>query len=256
MRSAITTFALLALGVSSAFADLTFTMKQTKDGGAPENAVSYISAERVRMSQPEGSDILFDLTTGDMTVIDRNKKQYWVMTKSDWDAIAAKMKEVSNSPEMKNLPPEVREKMQAMMGGMMAVNVEKTGNKRKVAGYNCDEYTVTIGQFSKTTECVTNELKLPTNVWARYTEFRDRLKTIASAMGPMAKNIESMQEQLKKVQGFPIQSTTTVSIMGRTSTSTSELESVKEGAIPASAWQIPAGYTKVDSPASKALRSR
>ena len=166
MRFVITTLA-LAVSVSTAFADMTFTSKQTHNDGAPETAVSYVSAERVRMSQPEGNDIIFDLTSGDMTVIDRNKKQYWVMTKADWDAVAAKMKEVANSPEMQNLPPEVKQKMQAMMGGMMAVNVEKTGNKRTVAGYKCDEYTITIGQFSKTTECVTNDLKLPVNAWAR-----------------------------------------------------------------------------------------
>ena len=253
MRSAITTLALLALGVSSAFADLTITSKVTKDGGAPATAMSYISPDRIRMSQAEGNEIMVNFATGDMTMIDGKKKQYWVMTKADWDAIAAKMKDAMNSPEMKNMPPEVQEKMQAMMGGMMTVKVEKTGASHTVAGFKCEEYNISIGTFSKSTECVTQDVKLPIEAWSRYKEFADRLKTMMMAMGPMAKNLGAMQEELKKVKGYPVSSTTTVSIMGHTSTSTNELQSIKEGTIPASAWEIPAGYTKVDSPAKKAL---
>jgi hypothetical protein len=252
MRLAITTLA-LGLIVSPAFADLTITSKVTHDGGDPQTAVSYMSSDHVRVAQPDGNEIMVNFATGDMTMINGAKKQYWVMTKQDWDAISAKMKNAMASPEMKNLPPEVQQKMQAMMGGMMTVNVAKTGNSRTVAGFKCDEYTISIGEFSKSTECVTKDVKLPVEAWARYKDFADRIRTMMAAMGPMAKNLDAMQEQLKKVQGFPVASSTTLSIMGRNSSSTSEVTGVKEGAIPATAWQVPAGFTKVDNPAAKAL---
>ena len=59
-----------------------------------------------------------------MTTIDNKKKEYYVITKQDMEAMKAKMQEQMNSPEMKkaqeqmkNLPPEMQKKMEAMMGG-------------------------------------------------------------------------------------------------------------------------------------------
>jgi hypothetical protein len=256
MRFATAALTLLTLAATPLFADLTITSKVTKDGGDPQSAISYISGDHVRMAQPDGNQVIVDFTTSAMTMVDSAKKQYWTMTKADWDALAARMNEAMNSPEMKNMPPEMQQKMEAMMGGMMKVDVQKTGNTRTIAGYKCEEFNINIGTFSKSTECVTDSLKLPAQSWAKYREFTDRLKTMMAAMGPMMKSVGAMQEQLKKVHGFPVASNTTVSIMGHTSTSTSEVTSVKEGAIDASVWQVPAGYTKVDSPLQKAMARR
>ena len=132
----------------------------------------------------------------------------------------------------------------------------KTGTTRTIAGYKCQEFNVTVGEFSKSTECLTEDLKMPAESWAKYKEFSDRLKTMMAALGPMAKNLGAMQEQFKKLKGFPIATNTTVNIMGHTTTSTTEVTSVKDGAIDASVWQVPAGYTKVESPMQKMAKSR
>ena len=70
-------------------------------------------------------------------------------------------------------------------------------------------------------------------------------------MGPMGMNMEKMQEQFKKMKGFPLASTTTVNVMGRKSVTSSEVTDIKRGPIPASAWDVPAGYAKVDNPMTK-----
>jgi hypothetical protein len=44
--------------------------------------------------------------------------------------------------------------------------------------------------------------------------------------------------------------------MGRSSTAASEVVEVKKGAIPASAWEVPGGYRKVDNPMLKAAAPR
>jgi len=173
------------------------------------------------------------------------------------------VKEQMNSPEvkqaqeqMKNLPPDVQKRMEAAMGGMFSVDVQKTGTSRTIAGYKCDNWTVTIGQFSRSEQCVTGELKFPAQSWERYRAYADSLKTMMSAMGPMAKSAETMHEQLKKIKGFPLANTTTSSVMGHKSVSTSEVTAIKQGPIPASAWEIPAGYKKVDNPMMKAMQRR
>jgi len=241
-------------------ADLTIVSNVTRDGGPAETRTSYISSDHVRMSQPEGNEAIVDLKTGQMTVLDGRKKTYYVVTRQDMDAMAAKMQEHMNSPEvkqaqekMKNLPPDVQKKMDAAMGGMFAVDVQKSGTTRTIAGYKCEGWTVAIGQFSKSQECLTGELKFPAQTWEMYRSYADSMKNMMAAMGPMAKNMAAMQEQFKKMKGFPLANTTTTNIMGRRSVTTSEVTSIKEGAIPPSAWEIPAGYTKVDNPMLKAL---
>jgi len=81
---------------------------------------------------------------------------------------------------------------------------QRTGTSHKIARYKCDDWTVTIGQISKTEECVTNELRFPMQAWDMYQSFSDSMKTLMRAMGPMGKNMEEMQEQSKKMKGFPL----------------------------------------------------
>jgi hypothetical protein len=198
-----------------------------------------------------------------MTMLDGKKKTYYVVTRQDMEQLKAKMAERMNSPEMKqaqekmkSLPPEVQKKMEAMMGGAAgSFDVQKTGTTRKVAGYTCENWTVTLGGFSKSEECLTSDLQLPVQAWDSYRDFAESMKGMTAAMGPMGKNMAQMQEKFKAMKGFPVATTTTVSVMGHSSTSTSEVTEVKRGPIPASAWEIPAGYTKIDNPMLKALQS-
>jgi hypothetical protein len=261
MRMRHTIFALLLAATLPTFAeDLTLLSKITRDGGPPQTSASYISSDHVRMSQGDGKEFILDLRSGDMTSLDTAKKTYYVITRQDMEAMSAKVQEQLNSPEMKkaqeqlkNLPPEQKARMEAMMGGMFAITVEKSGTSRKVAGLDCENWTIAIGQFSKSEECVTNQLRYPPAAWDAYKGFADSMKSMMAAMGPMAKSAAKMQEQFKKMKGYPLATTTTKDIMGRRSVTTTEVTAVKYGSIPASAFAIPAGYTKVDNPMMKSM---
>ena len=251
---------LCLFAVAASAEDMTITSKVTRDGGTPQMTTSYISSDRIRVAQPEGNEAILDLKSGDMTILDGRKKTYYVITQKDIDDMSAMLKEQMNSPEMKkaqeqmkNLPPEMQKKMQAMMGGAMSVSVEKTGTSRTVAGMHCENWTVSIGQMSKSEECLTTELKFPPQSYDRFKNYMDSLRSMMASMGPMAKNFESMREEMAKLKGFPIATTSSTNAMGHRSSSTSEVTEVKRGAIPASAWAIPAGYTKTDSPMKQAM---
>ncbi len=137
---------------------------------------------------------------------------------------------------------------------MFAVDVKNTGATRKIAGYTCDNWTITMGQMSKTEECLTTELKFPVQSWEMYKSYADSMKSMMTALGPMAKSAASMQEQFKKLKGYPLAVTNSVNVMGRKSSSTSEVTDIKRGPIPASAWEIPPGYTKIDNPMTKMMK--
>lgn len=259
MSCAIAVFALSLAGPSVA-QDLTIVSNVTRDGGAPAASVSYISSDHVRMSQSDGREIIVDFKSAQITTLDGKKKTYYVTTRQDMDALAARMQEQMNSPEMKkaqesmkSLPAEDQHKMDAAMDGMFAFNAQKSGTTRTIVGYTCENWTVTMGQFSRTEECLTTGLKFPPQAWEMYQAFAENMKSMMAAMGPMAKSAARMQEQLRKMRGYPLASSTTVDIMGHKSATSREVTAVKQGPIPASAWEIPAGYTRIDNPMVRML---
>jgi Domain of unknown function (DUF4412) len=140
------------------------------------------------------------------------------------------------------------------MEGMFAVEVVDLGTTRKIAGYTCENWKMTMGQISRSEECLTSELKFPPQAWEMYRGFADSMKTTMAAFGPMAKSVAKMQEQLKKMNEYPLANTSTTEIMGHKTVVATEVVEVKHGAIPASAWEIPAGYAKIDNPMLKAFQ--
>ena len=262
MRTLAISFAIVLLTVSicAASQGLTIVSKMTHDDGTTVTITSYISEDHARWSGGGDGEMIIDAKAREMIMINNSKKTYSVTTKKDVEEMAARIQEQMNSPEMKraqeqmkNLPPEQRKRMEAAMGSMMTMNVEKIGTTHTIAGYRCEDWVTTMGQFSKTVQCVSTDVKYPPQAWAMYKDFADSMKTLMSAMGPMKPNMDAMMEQMKKMKGIPLSSKTTVSVMGRTSTSSTEVTDIKNGSIPDSVWQIPAGYTKVENDMQKAL---
>jgi len=257
--------AALALLAAPALADdLTVVSKVTRDGADVGTSTSYVSADHARISQPDGNDVIIDLKAGQMTVIDNRKKEYFVITRQDMEQMKARLQQMMNSPEMqraqeqmKNLPPDVQKRMQGMMGGMASsFDVKKTGTTKKVAGYTCEEWAVTMGQFSKTLQCVSTEVPVPVQAWESYREWSDSMRGMMAAMGPMGKSLGDLQSKFAQMRGFPLSVSTSTNVMGHSSSSTSEVVEIKRGAIPASAWEVPAGLRKIDNPMAKELGRR
>ena len=252
--------ALLGVALPAAADDLTIVSRMTRDGGEPTTATSYLSTDHARMVQPDGQEAILDLKTGQITVIDGRKKEYFVVTRQDMDQMKTRLQQTMDSPEMqrakeqmKSLPPEVQKRMQGMMGAATgSFDVKKTGTTRKIAGYNCDNWTVTFGQFSKTEQCMTTELPVPVQTFDAYRDFAEGMRSMMASMGPMAKGMADIAAKMKEMRGYPLAVSTSSSFMGRSSTASTEVVEVKKGAIPASAWDVPAGYKKMDNPMLKA----
>jgi hypothetical protein len=232
--------------------DVTIVSKQTRGDNPPVTVTSYYSNEKMRVANGDGGgEAIIDFASGNITMIDNARKEYSVMTREEMEAMMtqmdARMKQMDT--QMANMPPAMREKYAEMTGGGMAgnVTVQKGSGGRTIAGYSCQNWVVTFGESIRQEHCVTSDIAMPL---ASY----DGQKRLFSSMGstPIGKTMMAMADKFKEMKGFSLATTSNMKMMGKSST---EVTEVKKGALPASAFDIPGGYKKVESPAAKALAS-
>src|SRR6516162_9099910 len=133
-------------------AGLTIT---TQRGNDPV-ATLYVEGDHFKADEPkkaEATSVIVDAKAKKVIMIDATKRTYTEITEEDrkrmrgqMDAMRAQMQE-----RMKNMPPDQRKKMEAMMGpGAMAAADKQTewkfqamGQKKTINGFACDMYRVT-----------------------------------------------------------------------------------------------------------------
>ena len=227
--------AALAGPVQAASDDLTVVSTVNLGKGAPLTSTQYISTGRIRTSNGE-SDTIFDAGTGRVVILNNKKKEYFEFTREE---LAEAMRGFES--QMQSAGPL----MEKMMGGPVGeVTVKKTGASRKVAGYACDEYTIAMGENLRYDVCAAPGLQPPSHYF-------DALKSPFAVMGPMSRRFDRLFEEMKKVKGFPVAMSSSVKIMTVSNEMKQEATEIKKGPVPASAFDIPAGYRKKDSPFKK-----
>lgn len=254
---------LLAHGISAIAQDLTIVSKVMSDRKPVATTISYLARDHVRMAHGDGKELIVDFRSGEMTTLDARNRTYYVTTRQDMEQFAARMRQQMNSAEvkkaqeqLKSLSPDERKKVDAAMGGVAgAFDVRKAGTTRRIAGYLCEDWTIAFGELSRTDECLTRELQFPVQAWDMYREFAESMKSVMAAFGPMAGSVARMHQKLKNMKGYPLSTTTKINILGNRTTTASEVAEIRRGPIPASVWEVPAGYRKVGNPMLKALRS-
>ena len=244
--------ALLCACAASASDDLTVVSKNTQNGKPADPTTYYLTKDHTRMDMGGGQIMIMEPKTGTMTQLDSKAKTYYTTTKKDLDAYAAKMAEMMNDPKAKQ--------GMAFMSGMVKsmaeyeVVVQKTGKRREVAGFPCEEWLVKENEFTTMTECVTTKLEFPAQA---YDAFKDYGESMRKAMSPMigsaSKGMKAREEKLKVIKGYPVATTMVSEVMGNKMTIESEVTEIRHGSIPASTWEVPAGYTKVENPMMKAF---
>jgi hypothetical protein len=224
---ALSIAALLALPLAAE--DLTVISKVTM-GGKTTTGTQYMTSSKAKSSDGE-TDTIIDYPTGQMTFIEHKSKSYW---ETSLDEMAAYMdrlyKDVKDNPMLAS-----------MFGGADSVTVEKGNGSRKIAGYACDDYTLSMGSSMIFEICAAPGLQPP----PQYYEGR---KLSYAAMGPMGKRFAAMFDEMKKIKGFPLASDMEADMGMARMQVESEATEVRKGAIAASTFDIPAGYKKKSSP--------
>jgi hypothetical protein len=249
---------LLTSGVASAGLTLTYDRKNAS--GESGTAVMMFEPGRIRMDGmggggPRGggrtSSVIFDGGAKKITIIDQDKKTYHELTEADAKAMKERMDgmKAQMAERMKTLPPEQRKQAEEMMnrmggGGSGAIEIkyDSLGKKKKVAGFDCEMYKVTIGTFSSSEACIAPwSSNLVTKAEAE--QFR---KSFADLEKMFAGLSAMRSNDWSKAPGIPVEQTH----MGQDGKpdSTMTLKSVNRGSIAASQFQVPAGFTKQEMP--------
>ena len=178
--------------------------------------------------------------------IDPKEKTYSEMTFAEMESMMKKAsgKMDARMAEMKeklaNMPEEQRKMVEQMMASKMPgmakdakVEVEKTGDKETISGFACTKYVVNQDGKEAMTLWVTKDVKGFDSMRKDWEEFSKRMM----AMNPMGG--KGLGDAFKKIDGFPIRTEMAGAF-------TSTVTKVEEKSTPASAFEVPAGYKKVN----------
>ncbi len=228
-RLALALAAILVVASPICAEDLTVVSKVTVSGRTG-TGTQYLTSSKSKSSDGE-TDTIIDFPTGQMTFIEHKSKSYWETSLEEMSAYMDRLyRDVKDNPMLAS-----------MFGGADSVSVEKGKGSRKIAGYACDDYTMQMGEGFVFEICAAPSLQPP----PQYYEGR---KLSYAAMGPMGKRFAAMFDEMKKIKGFPLVSDMDADMGMVKMQVMSEATEVRKGAIPASAFEIPAGYKKKPSP--------
>ena len=91
--------------------------------------------------------------------------------------------------------------MEKMMGKVGEVTVEKGSAPRKIAGYDTEHYVMTMGENFRQEVWAAPALTPPL-------QYFDAQSAMYAAMGPLGRKFQKMGDELRKIKGFPLATTT------------------------------------------------
>jgi hypothetical protein len=215
----------------------------------------YVQNGAGRFVDPDGKTSLIKNDT--LYIIDDAEKSYIVFDKATMQAVAQKLSAAMDKmkEQMAKLPPEQRAQMEQALGPAMGmqgkprtVDVAATGKSDSVNGRACKVWDVTRdGQLDEQL-CVAPYSALPgkenfQQMFASFSKiFEEMAKSVPMLSGMMANEFSAMT----KVGGFPVRSRTYEN--GKLAGEETLVKEWREEAIPASMFDIPAGYKQKQLP--------
>jgi hypothetical protein len=220
--------------------------------GADRTDTIALDNDKMRMDNgAKGESFIID-GAGKRTLIIKDREKTWSeITEADSKRFADMMqaRRAMMQDRLKQLPPDQRQRMEQMMGGSLdapkashTLKFEKMGQKKSVNGFSCEMYRVLEEDGSTLEEdCIApwSASVVQKSDFAGLRKYAEEMAKLSSGMG--AGNGHEMFERFDKYPGFPVTRHPL-----KNGGEDEQLKSAKRGAIPASTFAAPAGYTKKD----------
>ncbi len=202
-----------------------------------EVIVILMGKGKYRVDQGKETSTIIDLEKNIMYLIDHIKMTY---TEKPYGSIEDL---ITSSMSESELSAEERAEAKKFMKGMMTmmkpeVSVTETGETANMKGWNCTKYIMEIKMMGAT---ATSEIWATEDVKIDYDLYRN-LSGMTLAKQP---GFEQMMEEMKKIKGVSVLTTSTASMMGAEVKSTEQVEEVKEMKAPSGTYGPPEGYNKI-----------
>jgi hypothetical protein len=261
MKRIALTVLLGAVGAAQAGVYVELVNRNLATGTTQPAQKMYVQGGHGRFVDDEG--LVTIIKGGDLFVVDDRDKTYVVFDKATMDKLA---KEVSAAmDEMKQqlsrLPPEQRAQVEQMMATQMpgmapearkwTVEAVDTGKSETVNGRNCRLWDVKRNGQLDEQLCVVPFSALPgkedfQTVFANFARvFEEMAKSVPMLAGVMTTEFDAQA----KVNGFPVRSRPYES--GRLAHEEQVMQVWREEAMPASMFEVPAGYRKKEASLGK-----
>lgn len=195
----------------------------------PQTSISYFSNASMKTTSTSGNDVIMRYDQGKIISIDHKNKTYTEMT------VEQLQQKINEAAKSMNANKEQMEALKKMMGQSFGpVSVTKQGPGETIAGYATEKYLVTGPMEMQI--WAAPELKIP----GAYYDLM-KLNVPQNPLFDMGK----MFEEMKKINGLGLKTVMTMKVMGRSMTTTTVVTDIKKGPIPASTFEVPAGYKAI-----------
>lgn len=239
---------MLAGSTAAAGADSRIEYKATEGGGAA--GVILVGHGKVRSDIDTTVSVIIDPAAGTSTVLDHARKTFTRVGRAELDQLVKAIEDYAKKMEeaLASAPPEMRDRMKAMMGGMQGMSTEvfahvDTGERSTVAGKGCRIFRTqrqgaTIAEYCLADISV---LDLPAADRATVAAAMSWSQEVSSklATGPMGRFADASPFRAGLI---PLR-TTMVRAGGERGTS--EFAGVTADAVPADLFDVPPVYKEV-----------
>ena len=265
MFKSITAFMFFILLSASSYGDVIFDMDQKETGSETKGrSEGKVKEENIRLDYYETGDVLdgsmiFRGDRKELIMINHEDKTYMVLDEAAMQALGNKMDQVMAQMQeaLKDVPSDKRdmvekmmkERMPGMAGGEdVEPEIKKVGSG-KAGQYSCTKYDVYRGEEKMLQHCVApwskieggSEMKSAMLAMGDFMDqMAEKFSSSSSFAGPGVQSERNMFKQLRKMDGFPVQ---TIIYAQNEQVGESNLVSSKVVTVENEAFEPPDGYT-------------
>jgi len=222
-----------------AAADITVVARYTLVGGDTLTRASYYSPSRTRVTAPDGREFIYDSKSELLTVINHRNKTYWTGPIAQADTIADSIL-IAGRRQVAQIAAQDREAWMAKVQSFNdSIQVTRTERTRDIAGYPTALWQLSAGSYLKHERWVARSLAV-----VNYGPELEKA-VMASVMDPLGRELMRMLIDMRSMDGLPLAAKTTFRTLSQSGSFDYEAIQVIGKTIPATAWEIPAGYRRI-----------
>lgn len=201
-------------------------IKGKKDSAKDEEGGAWIAKNKFRADEGDKTTIIVRLDLKKIYIINHQTKTY-----SEADIPVDLEKIIS---------PQAKQMMEIME---VSAKVIDTDESEKMKKWKCKKYLIKINaSMMEIRMHMTQELWVSKKIGIKLKLYEKYRREIL-ALNPM---IENIIDEIQKIEGYPVITKFSMSIMGREVKTYEEVVSVEKKDAPAGTYDVPQGYTKTD----------